>query len=112
MYAANKFFLIATVLCAASAMLVGHMISSPVDERVVEVVNQVRPQVESQINEKFSIFKPVEVAKQVVAGLNYFVKVDIGNNRAIHLRIYDHFNDVSLTKVLTGKTLDDPLVYF
>lgn len=51
-------------------MLVGHMISSPVDERVVEVVNQVRPQVESQINEKFSIFKPVEVAKQVVgAGL-------------------------------------------
>lgn len=51
-------------------MMVGHMITTPVDDRVVEVVNQVRPQVESQINEKFSIFKPVEVAKQVVgAGL-------------------------------------------
>ena len=80
MYAATKILLIATVLCAASirfftfftvgAMMVGHMITTPVDDRVVEVVNQVRPQVESQINEKFSIFKPVEVAKQVVgAGL-------------------------------------------
>ena len=80
MYAANKILLIATVLCAASirffspftlgAMMVGHMITTPVDDRVVEVVNQVRPQVESQINEKFSVFKPVEVAKQVVgAGL-------------------------------------------
>ena len=46
--------------------MVGHMITTPVDDRVVDVVNQVRPQVESQLNEKFSIFKPVEVAKQVV----------------------------------------------
>lgn len=46
--------------------MTGQMIKTPVDDRVLEVVNQVKPEVESQLNEEFSIFKPVEVAKQVV----------------------------------------------
>lgn len=110
----------------------GQMVLSAVDDRVIEVVNQVRPEVESQLNEKFSVFKPVEVARQVVgvgrwhnpkvAGLNYFVKVQIGDNNAVFLRMYvvreilnhryDRFSNVSLVKVVTGKTLDDPLTYF
>ena len=35
----------------------------------------------------FTTFTPVECAKQVVAGLIYFVKVDIGAEKAIHVRI-------------------------
>lgn len=53
--------------------------------------------------------------------MNYRVKVDIGDNKAIFLQLitvlwvdfkpsYDRFGDVSLTSVETGKTLQDSLL--
>ena len=46
---------------------------------------------------------------QVVAGVNYFVKVKVGEgDEYAFLRIYDRFGDVQLTPFQLGKTATDP----
>ena len=54
----------------------------------------------------------VEVKKQVVAGINYFVKVQVGSDEYAHLRIYDRFGDVKLAGIQLAKSKDDELAYF
>ena len=50
---------------------------------------------------------------QVVAGMNYFVKVHIGNDIHVHLRIYKHFSGTTeLTSHQTDKKHEDPIEYF
>lgn len=49
---------------------------------------------------------------QVVAGLNYFVKVRI-DGKIFHLRIYKHFSgSLELSKVAGPKPESDPIAYF
>ena len=60
-----------------------------------------------------SRFEPVDVMTQVVAGVNYFVKVKVGEgDEYAFLRIYDRFGDVQLTSFQLGKTASDPIAYF
>jgi len=50
---------------------------------------------------------------QVVAGVNYFVKIDVGGGQYIHARIYkDLQQNLTLNSVQTGKSLGDPIQYF
>ena len=54
-----------------------------------------------------------QVMTQVVAGVNYFVKVKVGEgDEYAFLRIYDRFGDVQLTSFQLGKTASDPIAYF
>lgn len=72
------------------------------DKQIQDMVNQMRPLVEQQANKKFSQFIAVEYSTQVVslqnittktytqvAGVNYGVTVDVGNNKFLHLKIYE-----------------------
>ncbi|KAM7459030.1 cystatin-B [Blastocystis sp. ATCC 50177/Nand II] len=93
-------------------MLCGGTTEAVVDERVKEVAMKMKGEVEKQANESFSTFEPVEAMTQVVAGTNYFIKVDVGNGKAVFMRVWDHFGDLSLTSIQTGKTLGDKLEYF
>uniref|UniRef100_K1R803 Cystatin-A n=1 Tax=Magallana gigas TaxID=29159 RepID=K1R803_MAGGI len=55
----------------------------------------------------------VSYREQVVAGKNYFIKVETGFNRYIHVRIYkDLRGDASITSVQLEKTITDPIEYF
>ena len=57
--------------------------------------------------------RPVAATSQVVAGVNYFVKVKVGEgDEYAFLRIYDRFGDVQLTSFQLGKTASDPIAYF
>ena len=56
-------------------------------EEVLTFLEEARPAMEAEAGCAFTTFTPVECAKQVVAGLIYFVKVDIGAEKAIHVRI-------------------------
>ena len=48
-----------------------------------------------------------------MAGVNYFAKINIGNDKYIHVRIWKKLDQTShVTKVLTDKTKDDELTYF
>uniref|UniRef100_A0A8D0C4Z2 Cystatin domain-containing protein n=1 Tax=Salvator merianae TaxID=96440 RepID=A0A8D0C4Z2_SALMN len=71
---------------------------------------------ENKENQSYPIFRAVDYKTQVVAGTNYFIKVDIGQGNYIHLRIFlplPHTNEgPSLTSFQTGKVESDPLNYF
>ncbi|NXL46495.1 CYTB protein, partial [Podilymbus podiceps] len=77
---------------------------------------QVKPQFESSENKTYGIFKAIIYKTQVVAGINYFIKVQVSDAEYVHLRVFqslpDKNQDPSLVSFQTGKTRDDPLTYF
>eukprot|EP00854_Cymbomonas_tetramitiformis_P002069 gene2069-2766_t len=47
-----------------------------------------KPAVEAKLGTTFATFQVAEVKTQVVAGTNYFFKVDTGSDSAVHLRVF------------------------
>lgn len=84
-----------------------------VTEEVQELVKVVKGEVEKKLGKQFDTFKATLFSTQVVSGVNYFVKVDIGDGKFLHLRIYKHFSGtVTFTDLQEDKTEADPIVYF
>ncbi|KFQ65978.1 Leukocyte cysteine proteinase inhibitor 1, partial [Phaethon lepturus] len=79
---------------------------------------QVKPQFESRENRTYDIFTAIVYRTQVVAGINYFIKVciRISDVNYVHLRVFQGLphedQGPSLVSFQTGKTRDDPLTYF
>ncbi|NXX42374.1 CYTX protein, partial [Tricholaema leucomelas] len=77
---------------------------------------QVKSQFESRQNRAYETFKAIVYRTQVVAGINYFIKVQDSDASFVHLRVFEglpHENQgPSLVSFQTGKTRDDPLTYF
>ena len=91
----------------------------PVTEKVQAYVGAVLPDVAAHAPELAAAVSvdAVRYAVQVVAGVNFFVKVKFvlggGKQTFAHLRIYrDLKGNVSLSAVQTGKTADDAITYF
>jgi cystatin-A/B len=51
---------------------------------------------------------------QLVNGVNYFIKVKVGDNEAVHVRAHKAFKEPhpTLHSIQSGKTLEDNLEYF
>ncbi|NXH73308.1 CYTB protein, partial [Hydrobates tethys] len=77
---------------------------------------QVKPQFESRVNRTYGIFEAIVYRTQVVAGVNYFIKVQVSDADYVHLRVFQSLpyenQGPSLVSFQTGKTRDDPLTYF
>ncbi|XP_068022124.1 cystatin-B-like [Melanerpes formicivorus] len=90
--------------------------TKPATPEVQHIADQVKPQFESKVNRTFDIFKAIVYRTQVVAGLNYFIKVQVSDDDYVHLRVFEalpHENQgPRLHAFQTGKTRDDPLTYF
>lgn len=90
--------------------------AKPATPEVQHIVSQVKLQFESRVNRTCGIFKAIVYKTQVVAGINYFIKVQVSDNEYVHLRVFQslpHENKgPSLVSFQTGKTRDDPLTYF
>lgn len=75
-----------------------------------------KSQLEEKTNKKYPIFKAVEFKSQVVAGTNYFIKVQVGDDDFIHIRVFEslpHENKpVALHDYQTDKSRQDELAYF
>lgn len=86
----------------------------PANAEVQGFVNKIKPSLETKANKKFSLFKAIEYRSQVVAGTNYFVKVQVGENEYAHVRIYVHFsgNPVQMDAFRLNKAKSDELDYF
>ncbi|XP_065575799.1 cystatin-B-like isoform X2 [Artemia franciscana] len=83
------------------------------DETVMQVTASVRPAVEERLGKRFDIFQPVAYKSQVVAGRNFFVKVHVGNDEYIHLRIYQNIQQqIQLSNVQTGHNRESNIEYF
>lgn len=77
---------------------------------------QVKSQLEEKENQKFPVFKAVSYKSQVVAGTNLFIKVDVGGENFVHLRVFKslpHENKpLTLSAYQTNKAKHDELTYF
>ncbi|XP_016069008.1 PREDICTED: cystatin-B isoform X2 [Miniopterus natalensis] len=84
--------------------------------RDTDYITSVKPQLEEKENRKFCTFKATEYKSQVVAGMNYFIKVQVGDDDYIHIRVYEslpHENKpLALHGYQTNKTKKDELAYF
>ena len=59
---------------------------------VQSLVDSVRDGVAAQLGQQPAQLTATHYKSQVVAGTNYFVRVHIGGDKHIHLRIYKHFS--------------------
>ncbi|XP_006730931.1 cystatin-B-like [Leptonychotes weddellii] len=90
--------------------------SQPATAETQAIADQVKPQLEEQENKKYATFKAVEFRSQVVAGMNYFIKVQVDDDEFVHLRVFrslPHENKpVALSSYQTNKARHDELAYF
>ncbi|KAH1183307.1 hypothetical protein KIL84_004799 [Mauremys mutica] len=94
----------------------GLMGAQPATPKAQQVADEVKLQVEEKEGKKFEVFTAVEFKTQVVAGINYFIKVHVGNEEFLHLRGFKslpHENKpLSLSSYQSSKTKHDELTYF
>nr|XP_023966898.1 cystatin-A isoform X1 [Chrysemys picta bellii] len=102
-----------------ATMLVGGLSTTkPATPEIQEIADQVKPQLEGKENKTYSVFVAIIYNTQVVAGINYFIKVSISNSNdeCVHLKVFrslPHENKgLILINYETGKTKNDPLGYF
>ena len=77
------------------------------------ITYQMKEKVEKQLGETLIIFEPVLYREQIVNGINYKVKVHIGDEKFVHLRIHVPpiyaSTPILLLELQTDKTFFDPL---
>nr|XP_020647590.1 leukocyte cysteine proteinase inhibitor 1-like [Pogona vitticeps] len=82
------------------------------------IADQMKSQLEGEVNENFAIFQAICYRSQVVAGANFFIKVQIGHGVTdyVHLRIFQalpvYGGQCKLSGYQMHKTRDDPIIYF
>ena len=91
------------------------MEARPATAEVQEIADQVKAQLKEETNDKYEEFEAVVYKTQVVAGVNYFIKVDVGGGCFTHIKVFKDLsgkNNLELTGYQTNKTEDDELTYF
>ncbi|XP_038242651.1 cystatin-B-like isoform X2 [Dermochelys coriacea] len=90
--------------------------AQPATAETQQMVDEVKLQVEEKEGKKFEVFTAVEFKTQLVAGINYFIKVHVGNEEFLHLRVFKslpHENkSLSLCSYQSSKTKHDELTHF
>ncbi|XP_060054753.1 cystatin-B [Erinaceus europaeus] len=88
----------------------------PATEETQALADQVKAQLEEKENKKFGMFKATEFKTQLVAGTNYFIKVQVGGEEFLHLRVFQslpHENKPpALHSYQMGKARHEELTYF
>ncbi|XP_046733631.1 cystatin-B-like [Silurus meridionalis] len=92
---------------------------SPVEaanEEVQKICDEVKPLVEEKAGRTFNVFTAKSYTTQVVAGTNYFIKVQVSDVECVHLRVYKmlpHAGEkLELTGIQTKKSHQDAIGYF
>ncbi len=83
---------------------------------VQKICDEVKSQVEEKAGKKFDVFKAKSFTTQLVAGTNYFVKVHVGGDEYIHVRIHKSLphsgEKLQVHSVQTSKAHHDAIEYF
>ncbi|KAM6475010.1 cystatin-B-like [Liasis olivaceus] len=85
-------------------------------EETQQIIQEIKSQLEEKESRNFDIFEAVSYRTQVVAGTNYFIKVHVGNDEYVHVRVFQrlpHENKpLELTSYQSKKAKHDDLTYF
>lgn len=87
-------------------------------EEVQNICDQVKSQAEAKARTTFDQFKAICYRTQVVKGMNYFIKIDVGDTpyNYVHLRVYQSLpqdgSTLTVNAIKTGMKESDPLEYF
>ena len=85
----------------------------PADDKIIPLVAQVKNETEAKLGKTFSVFEAVSYTSQVVGGKNYKVKVKVGENEYVHVKIFKalpcYGGNIQLLEAHGGKTLSDAL---
>jgi len=92
-------------------------------DEVKAFCEEVRQEVEKKVGQdKVKVYKALHYRSQLVAGTNYFVKVQIDDDgKCLHLRLFEPLpcnkdanstRNVELANVLDDKKVEDELEYF
>jgi hypothetical protein len=75
---------------------------------------ELKAKIEEEANGPVDSIEPIAYKTQLVAGVNYFVKYQLGSSDLyFHARIYRPLSGpIRLVKVSGPKTLSDPITYF
>ena len=72
-----------------------------------------KPKAETALGATFATFDAVKYTTQVVAGTNYKIKVNVGDGKFVHIKVYVPLPCKNAPNELlsqeAGKTLADPL---
>ena len=83
------------------------------DEDIITLANNMKEKVEETLGETFDVYEPILYTSQVVAGTNYNIKVHVGDEKYVHIKIYVPLptsNKVNeLLECESNMTLFDPL---
>ena len=83
------------------------------DEDIKSLVAQIKHEAETKLGKTFSVFEAVSYTSQVVGGKNYKVKVKVGENEYVHVKIFKalpcYGGNIQLLEAHGGKTLSDAL---
>ena len=83
------------------------------DEEGLHVITGYKGIVEGFLGASYTTFEPISYTTQVVAGTNYLVKVKVGDNKYVHIKIWKRLphegETTELTEASGNKTEDSQL---
>uniref|UniRef100_A0A2D4GQ46 Cystatin domain-containing protein n=1 Tax=Micrurus corallinus TaxID=54390 RepID=A0A2D4GQ46_MICCO len=90
----------------------------PATPEIQGIANQVKGKLEAATNKSFATYEAILYCAQVVAGTNYFIKMQCGHREKdyVHLRIFQALpvegGQAELSSFQLDKTKADPITYF
>ncbi|XP_030613140.1 cystatin-A [Archocentrus centrarchus] len=94
----------------------GYMEAREASKEIQQICDKVKCDVERKTNKMYGVFKAVQYRSQVVAGVNYLIKVHVGGHSYLHLKVWkklpSYGGEVVLFNVEQNRQKEDPIIPF